>query len=53
MLYLKFWIASFFIWLSGWKADKDHKIELENTKKHKKIIIIGEPHTHILDFFVM
>ena len=53
LLYIKFLIANFFIWLSGWKADKDHKNELENTKKHNKIMIIGEPHTHILDFFVM
>lgn len=52
-LEIKYWFAYFMIWLSGWKEDKDHHIELESVKNIKKIMIIGEPHTHILDFFVM
>ena len=53
LLEIKYWIASFFIWLSGWNEDKDHTEARNYAKEHKKIMIIGEPHTHILDFFIM
>lgn len=53
ILEIKYWFAFFLTWLFGWKEDKDHQKELEYVKDIKKIMIIGEPHTHILDFFVM
>ena len=53
LLEIKYWFACFLIWLSGWREDKNHKQEIDSSKNIKKIMIIGEPHTHILDFFVM
>ena len=53
LLEIKYWFACFLVWLLGWKEDKNHIQELESVKNIKKIMIIGEPHTHILDFFVM
>jgi 1-acyl-sn-glycerol-3-phosphate acyltransferase len=53
----KYYIANFCLWLFGWKLDtfynNYHLFDDKTKNSINKCIIISEPHTHFLDFFIM
>ena len=53
LLEFKFWFASLVFWLFGWSPEKDYEKKRDEIKMLDKCLIIGEPHTHILDIFIM
>ena len=52
-LEIKYLFASFIFWILGWNSEKDYEKKEKEFKTLNKCLIIGEPHTSRLDFFMM
>jgi len=53
LIYFKYLISKFIFWVLGWKNISNYNRVRKNINSNKKILVLGEPHTHILDFFLV